>query len=156
MLPVVDVSDTSQSAQGSLRKITITNLFGTVPVPITVTSTSPQLNLRYDASNHLAVTVASNGAVTLNATGAGATFLFADTVNTNGGLGAVTFCLFNSDGTSNTFFGDSVSMDGQNVIGISNAQSVPTTASGGGVLYVEAGALKYRGSSGTVTVIANA
>jgi len=42
------------------------------------------------------------------------------------------------------------------VIGIANATTVPTTnPSGGGVLYVEGGALKYRGSSGTVTTIAN-
>jgi hypothetical protein len=41
--------------------------------------------------------------------------------------------------------------------GIANAATVPTGApSGGGVLYVESGALKYRGSSGTVTTIANA
>jgi hypothetical protein len=41
--------------------------------------------------------------------------------------------------------------------GIANATTVPTGApAGGGVLYVEAGALKYRGSSGTVTTIANA
>lgn len=46
---------------------------------------------------------------------------------------------------------------GARVIGIANATVVPTTnPSGGGVLYVEAGALKYRGSSGTVTTIANA
>lgn len=37
------------------------------------------------------------------------------------------------------------------------AATVPTAnPTGGGVLYVEAGALKYRGSSGTVTTIANA
>jgi hypothetical protein len=43
------------------------------------------------------------------------------------------------------------------VIGIANATTVPTTnPTGGGVLYVEAGALKYRGSSGTVTTIAPA
>lgn len=43
------------------------------------------------------------------------------------------------------------------VIGIGNATTVPTSnPTGGGVLYVEAGALKYRGSSGTVTTIANA
>ena len=42
-------------------------------------------------------------------------------------------------------------------IGIANATVVPSTnPSGGGVLYCEAGALKYRGSSGTVTTIANA
>jgi hypothetical protein len=41
------------------------------------------------------------------------------------------------------------------VIGIANATTVPTTnPTGGGVLYVESGALKYRGSSGTVTTIA--
>jgi hypothetical protein len=32
----------------------------------------------------------------------------------------------------------------------------PATPTGGGVLYVDAGALKYKGSSGTVTTIANA
>lgn len=43
------------------------------------------------------------------------------------------------------------------VVGIANATTVPTgNPTGGGVLYVESGALKYRGSSGTVTTIANA
>jgi hypothetical protein len=46
---------------------------------------------------------------------------------------------------------------GNGVIGITNATTVPSTnPSGGGILYVEAGALKYRGSSGTVTTIAAA
>lgn len=46
---------------------------------------------------------------------------------------------------------------GQRVIFIANALAAPTSnPSGGGILYVEAGALKYRGSSGTVTTIANA
>lgn len=43
---------------------------------------------------------------------------------------------------------------GAGVIGILNATTAPTTnPTGGGVLYVEAGALKYRGSSGTVTTL---
>jgi hypothetical protein len=43
---------------------------------------------------------------------------------------------------------------GVGVVGIANATTVPSTnPTGGGVLYVEAGALKYRGSSGTVTVL---
>lgn len=47
--------------------------------------------------------------------------------------------------------------DGVKVIYIGNAGTVPTTnPSGGGVLYTQAGALKFRGSSGTVTTIANA
>lgn len=46
---------------------------------------------------------------------------------------------------------------GVKVVGIANATTVPTTnPTGGGVLYVEGGALKYRGSSGTVTTIAAA
>jgi hypothetical protein len=46
---------------------------------------------------------------------------------------------------------------GARVIAIGNASSVPTTnPAGGGILYVEDGALKFRGSSGTVTVIAPA
>lgn len=46
---------------------------------------------------------------------------------------------------------------GVKVIGIANATTVPTTnPAGGGVLYAEAGALKWRGSSGTVTQLAAA
>jgi hypothetical protein len=47
--------------------------------------------------------------------------------------------------------------NGSGVLGIANAGTPPTTNPvGGGCLYVEAGALKYRGSSGTVTTIAPA
>jgi hypothetical protein len=54
-------------------------------------------------------------------------------------------------GTTDQFGG------GAKVVGIANADTVPASnPTGGGVLYVEAGALKYRGSSGTVTTIANA
>lgn len=43
------------------------------------------------------------------------------------------------------------------IVGLTNATVVPTTnPAGGGVLYAQAGALKWRGSSGTVTTIANA
>ena len=56
-------------------------------------------------------------------------------------------------GIGTTSFGAS----SQVVLAIANATAVPTgNPTGGGVLYVEAGALKYRGSSGTVTTIANA
>lgn len=43
-----------------------------------------------------------------------------------------------------------------NVLGLKNATAPTTSPAGMGQLYVEAGALKYRGSSGTVTTIANA
>lgn len=43
---------------------------------------------------------------------------------------------------------------GVGVVAIANAGTVPTTnPTGGGVIYIESGALKYRGSSGTVTVL---
>jgi hypothetical protein len=46
---------------------------------------------------------------------------------------------------------------GGKVVGLANATTVPVSnPSGGGILYVENGALKYRGSSGTVTTIAAA
>lgn len=46
---------------------------------------------------------------------------------------------------------------GVGVIGLLNAGTVPTSnPTGGGVLYVEGGALKYRGSSGTSTTLAAA
>lgn len=49
------------------------------------------------------------------------------------------------------------SLDSDNVAFIANTTTAPVaTPSGGGYLYVEAGALKYKGSSGTVTTIANA
>jgi len=46
---------------------------------------------------------------------------------------------------------------GQGVIAIANASVAPTVnPAGGGILYVEDGALKYRGSNGTITAIAPA
>lgn len=45
---------------------------------------------------------------------------------------------------------------GSKVIFIANGTAPSGTPTGGGILYVESGALKYKGSSGTVTTIANA
>lgn len=45
---------------------------------------------------------------------------------------------------------------GSGVFAMANGTKPTSNPSGGGVLYVESGALKYRGSSGTVTTIANA
>src|SRR5690606_38708331 len=58
---------------------------------------------------------------------------------------------FQVGGTSGTFGG------GSGVLGLSNATVVPSSnPAGGGVLFAEGGALKWRGSNGTVTVIAPA
>jgi hypothetical protein len=62
-------------------------------------------------------------------------------------------------GSNNTWLGGgTASMGGGTaVVGIRNATAVPSSnPTGGGILYVEAGALKYRGSGGTITTIANA
>ena len=46
---------------------------------------------------------------------------------------------------------------GHGVVAIANASAAPSVnPASGGILYVEDGALKYRGSNGTVTVIAPA
>jgi hypothetical protein len=50
----------------------------------------------------------------------------------------------------------SVGTSAASVIGIANGTAPTTSPAGMGQLYVEGGALKYRGSSGTVTTIANA
>jgi hypothetical protein len=61
------------------------------------------------------------------------------------------------DSSGNLGLGGTSFADGAVVMFIANATTAPTTnPTGGGLLYVEGGALKYRGSSGTVTTIANA
>lgn len=71
--------------------------------------------------------------------------VFIDTGNSGPGGVAGSIGLFSTTGS----FGS-----GQRVIFIANATTVPSTnPTGGGILYVEAGALKYRGSSGTVTTL---
>jgi hypothetical protein len=77
------------------------------------------------------------------------------------GTGADGNVLLGYDGTTTrgnvTYFGAGSFGGGVQVIFIANATTVPTTnPTGGGILYCQAGALKYRGSSGTVTPIAPA
>ena len=56
-----------------------------------------------------------------------------------------------------TLFGSVTLGGGAGVLGVANRTTAPTSNPvGGGVLYAEAGALKWRGSSGTVTTIAAA
>lgn len=62
-----------------------------------------------------------------------------------------------SANTSNMGFYNASYGNGVGVLSLGNATTVPTAnPSGGGIIYCEAGALKYRGTSGTVTTIANA
>ena len=57
---------------------------------------------------------------------------------------------------ANLLLGGTSDPGGEKALYIANTSSVPGTPTSGGVLYVEAGALKYKGSSGTVTTLANA
>lgn len=62
------------------------------------------------------------------------------------------------DSVGNTYQGTTaaVGTSGVNVMVIGNGTAPATSPAGLGQLYVESGALKFRGSSGTVTTIANA
>jgi hypothetical protein len=61
------------------------------------------------------------------------------------------------NGKNISLFSDGNFGGGEQVVFIENRTTAPTSnPAGGGLLYVESGALKYRGSSGTVTTIANA
>jgi hypothetical protein len=75
--------------------------------------------------------------------------------NLSFGNSAVGVASFNAVNTA--FNGFATFGGGLNVIGIANANTVPSTnPTAGGILYAEAGALKWRGPSGTVTTIAAA
>jgi hypothetical protein len=77
---------------------------------------------------------------------------------TNAGTLQSTPAIFAQGSSNNVGIGvTSAFGNGVKVIGIANATTVPNAdPSGGGVLYVEGGALKYRGSNGTITTIAPA
>lgn len=79
----------------------------------------------------------------------------------NGTLGAVTVPAVRLSGAVVTDASNNVKLaaatdvaSGQGVIGIKNATSNPSgSPSGGGVMYADAGALKWLGSSGTITTL---
>jgi hypothetical protein len=111
-------------------------------------------------------TTGTNGHLQLARSSDGATITNFVTDGTNGIINSVIDTIFQGNttermritsagnvgiGTADQFGG------GVKVVGLANATTAPASnPTGGGVLYVEAGALKYRGSSGTVTTIANA
>ena len=81
----------------------------------------------------------------------------AATVATISAAGLATFAGVTLSTTTSLSLGTPSLGGGAGVISIANATTAPTTdPSGGGILYVESGALKFRGSSGTITTIAAA
>lgn len=63
---------------------------------------------------------------------------------------ALCVCFNKDNGTTQAEF---KFLSDSNAFFVSNTSSVPATPSGGGVVYVEGGALKYKGSSGTITTL---
>ena len=113
----------------------------------TATAASMQFTNSGASSQTGLVTCTDTGTMTIQSDGASSLLAFRTNGNermriaSNGNVGI---------GTS-TFGTSAVT-----VIGIANGTAPTTSPAGMGQLYVEAGALKYRGSSGTVTTIANA
>lgn len=114
-------------------------------------------------------TVSSFGAKGIAAANASVTYTNASTIYVHGAPGAGSNVTISNPWAvyvagGNSYFSANVGFNtasfgasSNGVIGIGNAAAIPTgNPTNGGVLYVEAGALKYRGSSGTVTTIANA
>jgi len=81
--------------------------------------------------------------------------ILSDSQNLRIGTGTNAYMLLDTSGNVGvgvSTFGTSAAK----VLGLANATAPSTSPAGMGQLYVEAGALKYRGSSGTVTTLANA
>jgi hypothetical protein len=126
-----------------------TPLAGVVPVVVRgAASQSANLQEWQSSAGSILSRVASDGVIHSNIVA------FTNIRSISDGLTAITLGSNRNVqfGSATTSFGG-----GSVVIGIANATTVPTSnPTGGGVLYVEAGALKFRGSSGTITTIANA
>ena len=111
------------------------------------TSQSANLQEWQNSAGTVLATVTSAGTIT-GTTGLNINQIRGTDANTSIQLGNSSVQLF---ATSQSLGG------GVKVLGITNATTVPTSnPTNGGILYVEAGALKWRGSSGTITTIANA
>ena len=110
-----------------------------------VNTGASQVLLGNSSATYPSVTGANTGELVLNAdvtrffNKASSAEVMRVTSDSNVGIGVSTF------GTASA-----------KVIGIANGTAPTTSPAGMGQLYVEGGALKFRGSSGTVTTIANA
>lgn len=154
-----------------------------IPISTLLTSTTLPADVAYtDAANVFSANQTVNGTLSMGSTLSNARwYTYNDGVNAYGiGIQGFQFRFFLNNASSDAYYflrdqaGTSTLLcitaqgnlgvntfnqfgSGQGAIGISNAAVSPTTnPSGGGILYVEAGALKYRGSSGSVTTIAPA
>ena len=139
----------SETVQGAARLVALATSATDIPfVARGFASQSANLQEWQNSAGAILSRVASDGVIYSNIV------TFTNIRGTSDGLTALTF-----GGNRNVQFGSATTSygGGNAVIGITNATTVPSTnPTGGGVLYAEGGALKWRGSSGTVTTIANA
>ncbi len=70
--------------------------------------------------------------------------------------GATTLYAKNRIGIVSKLFCQAGQFFSDSALNLPNVTAPPATPTGGGVLYVQAGALKYKGSSGTVTTLGSA
>jgi hypothetical protein len=134
-------------------------------------STNNTERLRIDANGDARIGTPSVSSFLLNLGGTGAVESFRSAYIVGNGTnvefnnqqnGALQFSTSNTerlriDASGNVLIGmTSVATSSAKTLHLANAIAPTANPSGGGVLYVESGALKYRGSSGAVTTIANA
>jgi hypothetical protein len=87
LICIVDISDSTQAASGTTKKMTLASLFARIPTPVAIrTTTAQQFKVEYDGSNYVQVDVSSAGVVTFNAAGASQSFVFSDPVTLSGAL----------------------------------------------------------------------
>lgn len=167
------------SGSEAFRAVTVTSAVNRLQISGAVTGSGPQLTAAGSDPNVEFNIFSKGNAPVRFFTGGGEQVRFANVAGatramilsgsstnptistTDGGLqispaGTATLLL---ESTGNiALFGSSGSYgSGTKVLFVANATTAPTTnPSGGGILYADAGALKWRGSSGTVTTIAAA
>jgi hypothetical protein len=112
-----------------------------------------------DAAAPVAQTFSVQNVSTGTSNTAGANRNYDGSQGTGSGLGGAhvfRVATAGSSGTAQNAQQTALRIEQDRSVFVANVSAEPATPSGGGVFYVEAGALKYKGSSGTVTTIANA
>jgi hypothetical protein len=140
-----DGASTAVAGSTGTNAIIVGNIASNLTAPVTTIVTNSLV--QRDATNSYGYTVNSDAAKILWNTNYGGAY-FAFRVNANP-TDTFTVRAFNV-GLGTDTFGTSA----EKVIGIANGVAPSTSPTGVGQLYVESGALKYRGAGGTVTTIA--
>lgn len=112
-----------------------------------------------DAAAPVAQTLSVQNVVAGTSNTAGANRTFAGSQGTGTGVGGdhiFTVATAGSSGTAQNPLVEALRIRQDRALFVANVSAEPATPTDGGILYVDGGALKFKGSSGTVTTIANA